>query len=225
MENIRTLDAIQAMRQRPHMYIGKDHERSVNALVDGVVEELLGIGGRHFTITLGADSFTTVVSDDSGILAEDTIMMGKTASGIERALTEVRTGTGYGVAISVTNAFSEQLEVKISRNGSVWEQSYRRGIRQCALHKTGVREGHGTCIRFLPDREFFKIAEFRYDSLIEHLRGRMEWYEGKISGPRPEGFYEQSAFKKAAQYREARFSVTEERELDPYTGKPRHIEF
>jgi DNA gyrase subunit B len=225
MENIKVLDFIPAMRRRPDMYIGKDHERSVNTLVQGVIEELFEIDGRHFKITLGADGFATVIGDDSGILAEDRIIDGKAISRIEYALTHALCGTGYGACISITNGFSEQLEIKIWHGGSVWEQSYERGVPQCALSKTGVSEAHGSCIRFLPDKEFFVTAEFDYDSLIRYLRGQVEWYEGKISGEQPNGFYEQSAFKKAAQYKEARFSIIDERRNDAQTGKPRHLEF
>jgi DNA gyrase subunit B len=237
MENIRTLDSILAMRLRPHLYIGQNDERSVNTLVQAVVEELLEIGGRRFTITLGADGFATVAGDDSGDLVlplspspspnEDKILKGTTVSTIGLALTELRVRAAYGVGISVTNAFSERLEVKISHHGSLWEQSYQRGIPQGPLHKTGTSEdqGHGSCFRFLPDREFFSPPEFRCDLLLAHLRGRVAWYEGRISGPQPQGFYEQSAFEKAAQYREARYFLTDEREMDPDTGKPRHIEF
>jgi hypothetical protein len=53
----------------------------------------------------------------------------------------------------------------------------------------------------------------------------MLFSEKRISGPQPQGFYEQSAFEKAAQYREARYSMTDEREIDSNAGKPQHIEF
>jgi DNA gyrase subunit B len=57
----------------------------------------------------------------------------------------------HGVGVSVVNALSERLHVRVHRDGGVWEQDYRRGAPQGPLERTGAQAGRsGTVITFLP---------------------------------------------------------------------------
>ena len=75
-----------------------------------------------------------------------------------------------GVGASVVNALSEQLELKISREGAVFQQTYSKGIPQVELTKVAESTETGTFIRFSPDKTIFEEVIFRYEILLNRVR-------------------------------------------------------
>ena len=76
----------------------------------------------------------------------------------------------HGVGVSVVNALSTWLEVKVRRNGQEYYQKYEKGITACALKTVGKATDTGTTIRFLPDASIFETTEFNYDTVATRLR-------------------------------------------------------
>jgi DNA gyrase subunit B len=76
----------------------------------------------------------------------------------------------HGVGISVVNALSETLSLRIKRQGRLYTQEYRRGEPQGDLEEIKETNKTGTELRFLPSREIFSDIEFHYDILAKRLR-------------------------------------------------------
>ena len=76
----------------------------------------------------------------------------------------------HGVGVSVVNALSVLLEVEVHLNGSIYYQSYSKGIKTSELKVIGETEKKGTKIRFVPDTEIMTTDEFSYDVLSKRLR-------------------------------------------------------
>ena len=76
----------------------------------------------------------------------------------------------HGVGVSVVNALSEWLVAEVRRDGMLYRQEFARGVPQGDMETVGPAEGHGTTIKFLPDREIFEETEFSASTLAQHLR-------------------------------------------------------
>jgi len=76
----------------------------------------------------------------------------------------------HGVGVSVVNALSEWLEVKVKRNGNIYMQRYERGKPCYDLRIVGQTTERGTEVRFKPDAEIFLTTEFQYDILLNRVR-------------------------------------------------------
>src|SRR5579863_1367636 len=76
----------------------------------------------------------------------------------------------HGVGASVVNALSDWLELEISRDGSVWEQTYEKGKPASKLKQTGKTRKTGTKVTFHPDPSIFEKTTFSFDTLSQRLR-------------------------------------------------------
>jgi len=76
----------------------------------------------------------------------------------------------HGVGVSVVNALSDRLELEISRDGAVWEQSYEKGKPTTKLKQTGKTRKTGTSVTFHPDSTIFEKTAFSFDTLSQRLR-------------------------------------------------------
>ncbi|GAW93644.1 DNA topoisomerase (ATP-hydrolyzing) subunit B [Calderihabitans maritimus] len=181
---IQVLEGLEAVRRRPGMYIGSTGTRGLHHLVyeivDNSIDEALAGYCDRIKVIIHQDNSVTVIDNGRGIPVDIHEKTGKPA--VEVALTMLHAGgkfggNGYkvagglhGVGLSVVNALSEWLEVKVKRNGKVYHQRYERGQVVSDLRIVGESKGTGTQITFKPDQEIFEETVFNYEILSNRLR-------------------------------------------------------
>jgi DNA gyrase subunit B len=184
--NIRVLEGLEAVRVRPGMYIGTTGPKGLHHLVyevaDNSIDEALAGHCKNIDISINANGSITVVDDGRGIPAGINPQTGK--STIETVLTVLHAGGkfgdgGYtvsgglhGVGISVVNALSAQVEVKVWRNQKIHTQRFEKGIAVSGLEVVPSAEDRtGTTVTFLPDTEIFKEGiVFDFETLASRFR-------------------------------------------------------
>ena len=185
-DQIQILEGLEAVRKRPGMYIGSTSARGLHHLVyeivDNAVDEALAGYCDSIEVTINPDNSITVVDDGRGIPVDIQKKAGLPA--VEVVFTILHAGGkfgngGYkvsgglhGVGASVVNALSEWLEVKVYRDGNVYQQRYERGKVCYPLKIVGKYSPaeHGTSVTFLPDKEIFEETVYDYDTLKVRLR-------------------------------------------------------
>ncbi len=166
------------------MYIGSTDSKGLHHLVyeivDNSIDEALAGFCSKIQITIHEDNSITVNDNGRGIPVDIHEKTGRPA--VEVALTILHAGGkfgggGYkvsgglhGVGMSVVNALSEWLTVKVRRNGKIYFQEYRRGIPKADLKVIGEADEPGTEISFFPDNQIFESACFYKDILTQRLR-------------------------------------------------------
>ncbi|MGY3750980.1 DNA topoisomerase (ATP-hydrolyzing) subunit B [Vagococcus acidifermentans] len=182
---IQVLEGLEAVRKRPGMYIGSTGPQGLHHLVweivDNSIDEALAGYCNEINVIIEKDNSITVIDDGRGIPVDIQEKTGRPA--VETVLTVLHAGGkfgggGYkvsgglhGVGSSVVNALSEELDVKIYKNGSIYYQEYTRGQIVDDLKIIGESDLHGTTIHFKPDREIFtETIEFDYNTLATRIR-------------------------------------------------------
>ncbi len=217
--SITVLEGLEAVRRRPGMYIGSVGTKGLNHLiyeiVDNAVDEHLAGYCSEIHVILEKDGSCTVKDNGRGIPVE----MHQKGMSAERVVFTVlhaggkfdneayKTSGGlHGVGSSVVNALSERLSVEVRKNGSVYHDTYEKGIPTTELQDgllpvSGHCRDTGTVVSFLPDPEIFEQTRFRADSLKSRLHetaylnpdltiyyeDRREGEEEKITYHEPEG--------------------------------------
>ncbi len=183
---IQILEGLEAVRKRPGMYIGSTSltglHHMVYEIVDNGVDEALAGFCHEITVTIREDNSIMVEDDGRGIPVDIQKKAGKPA--VEVVFTILHAGGkfgngGYkvsgglhGVGASVVNALSEWLEVKVYKNGKIYQQRYERGKVMYPLKVVGDcdPEKHGTTVCFKPDAEIFEETVFDYKTIKTRLR-------------------------------------------------------
>jgi len=181
---IQVLEGLEAVRKRPGMYIGSTGPSGLHHLVyeivDNSIDEALAGYCDKITVVIHQDNSITVTDNGRGIPVDIHEKTGLPA--VEVALTILHAGgkfggEGYkvsgglhGVGMSVVNALSEWLTVRVKRNGIKYEQEYSRGVPTTTLEEIGPADGTGTEISFKPDGQIFEELVYNRETLAHRLR-------------------------------------------------------
>ena len=186
-DQIQILEGLEAVRKRPGMYIGTTSSRGLHHLVyeivDNAVDEALAGYCDKIIVTINEDNSITVVDNGRGIPVGINHKAGLPA--VEVVFTILHAGGkfgggGYkvsgglhGVGASVVNALSDWLEVKVYKDGKIYQQRYERGHVCYPLKEIGTceKEQTGTTVTFKPDETIFtETTVYEFDVLKQRLR-------------------------------------------------------
>ena len=184
---IQVLEGLEAVRKRPGMYIGSTGPSGLHHLVyeivDNSIDEALAGYCTHIEVTIKPGNIIEVSDNGRGIPVDIQPKLGIPA--VTVVYTVLHAGgkfggedSGYkvagglhGVGASVVNALSEWLVVHVRRDGTEYEQSFKRGKPDGDLKKIGVAASTGTTVTFKPDPEMFtETTEYDYEILLKRLR-------------------------------------------------------
>ena len=186
-DSITVLEGLEAVRQRPGMYIGSVSSKGLNHLVyeimDNSVDEHLAGFCDTIWVTLEKDGSATVKDNgrgipvdmhEKGVSAERVIFTTLHAGGKFDSTVYKTSGGLHGVGSSVVNALSTYLDIEVSRNGKIYHDRYKQGIPDLELENgllpvIGKSKTTGTKINFLPDDTIFEKTRFKEEEIKSRL--------------------------------------------------------
>ena len=195
-DQIKVLEGLEAVRQRPGMYIGGTGLNALHHLVyevvDNSIDEAMAGYAKSVSVTIHSDGSCSVSDDGRGIPVdpikhEKPEHNGKPA--VEVVLTVLHAGGKFGqegsaykvsgglhgVGVSCVNALSEYLRCEIHRDGKIHTIGFERGrliepLAQVGLIPAGAARARGTTVTFRPDDTIFPDTRFNIDTLANRLR-------------------------------------------------------
>ena len=181
---IQVLEGLEAVRMRPGMYIGSTSTSGLHHLVyeivDNAIDEALAGFCTHIEVSIEDGESICVTDNGRGIPVDIQEQTGKPA--LEVVYTVLHAGGkfgggGYkvsgglhGVGASVVNALSDWLEVRVFKNGNIYEMKFSRGHITQEMKIVGKTDKHGTQVRFHPDPEMFDDTVYNYGVLFKRMR-------------------------------------------------------
>ncbi len=183
-DNIQVLEGLEAVRKRPAMYIGdvgiKGLHHLVYEVVDNSIDEALAGHCTHIDCFINENNSITVKDNGRGIPVGIHEKEGKSA--LEVVMTVLHAGGKFdkgsykvsgglhGVGVSCVNALSSHLDVKVYRDGKIFQQEYSIGIPKYDVKEIGSSSESGTHVTFQPDSSIFEDTVYHFDILVARLR-------------------------------------------------------
>lgn len=188
--SITVLEGLQAVRERPGMYIGDTNVNGLHQLVYEVVDNCIDEAMAGFCdlilITLHKDGSCSVEDNGRGIPVEihesESKKRGHEVSALEVVMTVLHAGGKFdkdtykvsgglhGVGVSCVNALSKLMIVDVCKNGKAHRIEFRQGKVSKTLEHLGETSKRGTKVTFWPDDVVMNVTEFDYDILTNRLR-------------------------------------------------------
>lgn len=184
-EQIQVLEGLEAVRKRPGMYIGSTSVRGLHhmvyEIVDNGVDEALAGYCTEINVVIEPGNIISVTDNGRGIPVE--IHPKTKISTAETVYTVLHAGgkfggdSGYkvsgglhGVGASVVNALSSWVQLRVKRDGGMYELKFEKGRTTEKLTKVGDSKETGTNVRFLADDTIFESLDYSYETLEKRLR-------------------------------------------------------
>ncbi len=181
---IQVLEGLEAVRKRPGMYIGSTSASGLHHLVyeivDNAIDEALAGYCDHITVEILEGDVIRVTDNGRGVPVDIQPQTGRPA--LEVVYTVLHAGGkfgggGYkvsgglhGVGGSVVNALSQWMEVRVHKNGRIYEVKFSRGAVTQEMTITGATDRTGTEVVFKPDPEMFETTVYDYETLHRRMR-------------------------------------------------------
>lgn len=188
--SITVLEGLQAVRERPGMYIGDTASGGLHQLVyevvDNCIDEAMAGFCTEISITIHPDGSVAVEDNGRGIPIQkhekESAKRGYDITALEVVMTVLHAGGKFdkssykvsgglhGVGVSCVNALSGKMIVQVFKNGRIYEMEFARGKPQGPLKEVGETKKRGTLVSFWPDETIFPDTHFNYDTLLSRFR-------------------------------------------------------
>jgi len=188
--SITVLEGLQAVRERPGMYIGDTHSNGLHQLVYEVVDNCIDEAMAGFCtaiyVILHKDNSITVEDNGRGIPVErhekESLKRGRDVTALEVVMTVLHAGGKFdkdtykvsgglhGVGISCVCALSKRMIVQVFKQGQIYEMEFAQGFVSKQMSVVGETSKRGTKITFWADNTIMVVKEFDYDILTNRLR-------------------------------------------------------
>lgn len=188
--SITVLEGLQAVRERPGMYIGDTASNGLHQLVyevvDNCIDEAMAGYCTAIYVTLHKDGSATIEDNGRGIPIQkhekESIKKGRDVSALEVVMTILHAGGKFdkdsykvsgglhGVGVSCVCALSKKMTVQVFNQGKIYEMEFSKGHVVKTLEEVGSTTKRGTRITFTPDETIMNVIEFDYDILAKRLR-------------------------------------------------------